>query len=545
MHKLFIIFFWAPLLCASCRAQQAVSTTKFSRQDTLKGSVTPERAWWDAVHYEITIEPDPATKSLRGSNLITAKTISAGTSMQIDLQQPLYLTGASLEGKPLPYTREGNVYYLDLPAAPAPSSLFRIQVDYAGNPREAVHPPWDGGWIWKQDAAGNPWMSVACQLEGGSVWYPCKDHQSDEPDSAVMHIIAPAGLVAVGNGRLRQTTTLETGKTKYTWAVNNPINNYNIIPYIGKYISWPERFAGENGHLDITYWVLAGHEKKARAQFTQVPQMLKCFEHWFGPYPFYTDGFQLVEAPHLGMEHQSAIAYGNQFANGYLGKDLSGSGWGEKWDFIIVHEGGHEWFGNNITASDVADMWVHEGFTSYSEALFTECLFGKKAGAEYYNAIRKNIRNDIPVIGPYGVHREGSGDMYYKGGALVHMIRQIIDDDEKFRSLLRAMNRDFRLQTTHSQQIEKYISRQSGVDFSRVFDQYLRTTLVPTLEYRQSDGKLQYRWTNCVRGFNMPVRVVVNDAAHWIHPTEAWKSAPINGNTLRIDDNFYATARKI
>ena len=350
--------------------------------------------------------------------------------------------------------------------------------------------------------------------------------------------------MGVGNGRLLSKQSLGNNKTKYNWHVSNPINSYNIVPYIGRYINWSDTYSGEKGTLDLNYWVLKEDEEKARKQFAQVKPMLKCFEHWFGPYPFYEDGYKLVQSPHLGMEHQSGIAYGNKFMNGYLGTDLSGSGWGKKWDFIIIHESGHEWFGNNITTNDIADMWVHEGFTNYSESLFTQCEYGKKAGEEYVIGLRKNIKNDKPVTGIYGINKEGSEDMYYKGAALVHTIRQIMNDDEKFRLMLRSMNKTFYHKTVTAKDIEKFICRDSKKDLSKVFDQYLRTTQVPVLEYMIDKNKMKYRWTNCVAGFDMPIKIHAGKSM-WLHPTDKWKTTTVDDTSITVDRNFYVDSMKM
>jgi aminopeptidase N len=355
-------------------------------------------------------------------------------------------------------------------------------------------------------------------------------------------------LVAVANGRLI-VKQLKNGIASWTWGVQNPINNYNIIPYIGKYVNWKETYDGEKGKLDCDYWVLDYNLEKAKEQFKQVPMMLKAFEYWFGPYPFYEDGYKLIEAPHLGMEHQSAVAYGNGFQNGYRGRDLSGSAakWGLKWDFIIVHESGHEWFANNITTVDIADMWVHEGFTNYSETLFTEYYYGKEAGSDYVIGTRKNIQNDIPIIGPYGVNKEGSGDMYYKGGNMLHTIRHVINDDEKFRNILRGLNKDFYHQVVTSKQVEDYMTQKSGKDLSKIFDQYLRTIKVPVLEYKFTGDNMYYRWTNCVAGFNMPVKLDKVD--DWLKATTEWQTVAVTEGILKdglkIDRNFYITVKKV
>jgi aminopeptidase N len=527
-----------------CRAQDSIEELPLTLQDTLRGSITPERAWWDVTKYDITVQPDFLHKTIKGTNIISLKATAEGKRMQIDMQEPMKIIAANVGEKKIEFTRNGNVYYLDFDVPVKKGESISLKIEFNGSPREATNPPWDGGWIWKTDSRGNPWMSAACQLLGASSWYPCKDYQGDEPDSASLTIIVPDTLVAVGNGRLRNKSSSENGWQSYTWAVVNPINNYNIIPYIGKYVNWTETYNGEKGKLALSYWVLEQNEKKARIQFKQVPKMLKCFEHWFGPYPFYEDGYKLVESPHLGMEHQSAVAYGNKFENGYLGTDLSGTGWGLKWDFIIVHESGHEWFANSITTKDVADLWVHEGFTNYSEVLYTECEFGKEAGNEYCIGLRKKIANDKPVIGPYGVNREGSVDMYYKGSNLLHTIRQIINDDEKFRSILRGMNKDFYHQTVTSKLIEDYITKKAGIDLSKVFDQYLRNINIPIFEYKFSNGKLSYRWSNCIDGFDMPIKINASKPI-WLYPSTQWKSIKLNKTEIQADPNFYVGSRKL
>ncbi|HMJ48295.1 MAG TPA: M1 family metallopeptidase, partial [Ferruginibacter sp.] len=463
-------------------------------------------------------------------------------------------SAVNLNGK-YHFKREGNVYWLTFRNSenelkPSQQSLTFY---FHGKPVEGKRPPWDGGWIWKKDKSGNPWMSVACQGLGASVWYPCKDIQSDEPDNgAILHITVPDSLVAVGNGRMTNKKILGDGNTTYTWEVKSPINNYCIVPSIGKYVHFGETYDGEKGKLDMDYWVLDYNLEKAKKQFADAPRMMKAFEHWFGPYPFYTDSYKLIESPHLGMEHQSGTAYGNGYQNGYSGRDLSGSGWGLKWDFIIIHESGHEWFANNITTKDIADMWVHEGFTNYSESLFTDYYYGHDAGNAYVIGTRKNIANDIPVIGPYNVNKEGSGDMYYKGGNMLHTIRQVIDNDEKFRKILRGLNETFYHQAVTTEQVEKYISKKAKHDFSKVFDQYLRTTKVPALEYKKEDNKISYRWTNTVPGFDLPLKVTYGvKKDKWIRPSTEWKIIKMklkdwdDKKSFTINENFYVNSIKL
>lgn len=529
------------LIAILCMGITAASAQPPGRQDTLRGSLLAGRLWWDVLKYDIAVEPDFASKTIRGTNRITFKVVRPSAAMQIDLQPPMQLDSAVLNGIGLSFHREGNVFWLQIPPSMAVGTTAGLELAFSGRPKEALNPPWDGGWIWTRDEKNRPWMSVACQGIGASVWFPCKDHQSDEPDlGASLHITVADTLVAVGNGRLTGKTPNGAGRTTYSWSVTSPINSYNIIPYIGKYVEWHERYNGEQGELDCSYWVLDYEADRARKQFTQVKPMLRCFEHWFGPYPFYKDGYKLVQSPHLGMEHQSAIAYGNQFQNGYLGRDLSGSGWGLKWDFIIIHETGHEWFGNNITATDVADMWIHESFTNYAETLYTGCEYGTKAGDDYSIGSRSNIQNDAPIAGVYGVHREGSGDMYAKGGSMIHNIRQLIGDDEKFRSLLRGMNEKFHYQTVTASDIEQFMSQASGLDLSMVFAQYVRTKMIPNLAFRTRRRTTFYRWTNAVDGFNMKVKLADGT---WLSPTTEWRSTT-RRITLVPDRNFLITTTR-
>jgi len=521
---------------------------EFTRQDSLRGTDNEFRNWWNVLRYDIQVEPDFDKKFIKGKNTIqfeiTGK--NPGTIMQIDLQQPMQIDGILFDGKEFTkFQRDGNVYFLDFDNGFELNSKHSLEIAFSGNPRVAVRPPWDGGWIFTKDEKGRPWMSVACQGLGASVWYPNKDYQGDEPDNgASLAMIVPEDLVAVGNGRLIDMNQIGK-KLEFVWEVKNPINNYNIIPYIGHYTEIKDSYKGENGDLSLNYWVLDYNREKAEKQFQQVKTMLKSFEYWFGPYPFYEDGYKLVEAPHLGMEHQSAVAYGNHFENGYLGSDLSESGWGLKWDFIIIHESGHEWFGNNITTKEVADMWVHESFTAYSETLYTQDQFGKEAGNDYVIGTRLRILNDVPMIGVYGVNQEGSGDIYYKGANMIHTFRQLLEDDEKFRQILRGMNKKFYHQTVTTKDIENYMSRMSGIDLTEFFDQYLRTTMIPTLEYKIKGNEITYRWTNIVNKFDMPVKIANSET--WLFPTSEWKTEKLkNGleKDFKIDRNFYIKIMK-
>jgi aminopeptidase N len=552
MKKIVTLFSLCFVLCNGAFSQP------FTHADTLRGSNGPGRNWWDATKYDLHVKFNLQDSTISGFNIISFKELKPGSIMQIDLQEPMVIDSIITEFRfeqatavaTLPdscINREGNAFFLKFyNYPPSLNYINRLIVYYHGKPRIAKRPPWDGGLIWAKDKAGNPWITIACQGLGASVWYPCKDYQGDEPDSAEMHITAPSDLVAVSNGRMRSKIDNGDGSTTTTWAVVNPINNYDFIPYLGKYVHFGEIYEGEKGPLTMDYWVLDSDLAKAKRQFKEAPRMMKAFEYWFGPYPFYEDGYKLVEAPHLGMEHQSAVAYGNHFLNGYLGRDLSGTGVGLKWDFIIVHESGHEWFGNNITSKDLADMWIHEGFTNYSEDLFTEYWFGKKAAEEYEIGIRKNIENKKPIIPAYGVNAEGPIDMYYKASNMIHTIRQVINNDSLFRSILRGLNKTFYHQTVTAKQIEDFISKKSGIDFSNVFKQYLTTIKIPTLEYSLKNGVLSYRWTNVVPGFHMPVKIYNETGKlQFIYPTEKMKHIKTGMKELKVDDNFYMYTNQI
>jgi aminopeptidase N len=514
---------------------------KFTKQDSLRGSITKERVWWDLKKYHLDIKVNPADSTIVGSNTIDYQVLERYNVMQIDLQEPMQITKVIQDGNSLKFEREGNVFHIYLTANQNKGDHKQIAVFYNGKPKIAVRPPWDGGITWKKDENGKSFIATSCQGLGASVWWPNKDHMYDEAESMLISVNVPKGLMDISNGRLQSVKQLKDGTTTYNWYVSNPINNYGVNINIGDYVAFSEKYKGEKGDLDCQYYVLRNNLSKAKKQFQDVTKMLKAFEHWFGPYPFYEDSYKLVEVPYLGMEHQSCVTYGNGFQNGYRGRDLSGTGWGLKFDFIIIHESGHEWFANNITYKDIADMWIHESFTNYSESLFVEYYYGKEAGAAYVRGTRKNIQNDKPIIGQYDVNNEGSSDMYYKGGNMLHTIRQIVNDDEKWRQILRGLNSTFYHQTVTTKQIEEYISQQAGIDLSTVFNQYLRDTCVPTLEYYCKDKEMVYRWINCVAGFNMPVQIALDGKNRTIQPSNEWKALTLDtaNPKLTIDTNFY------
>ena len=520
----------------------------FTRQDSLRGSITPERAWWDLVYYHLNIRVNPADSTITGKNTIRFKVLEGQNILQIDLQPPMKITKVEKSGKNLEFEQDGNVWFITIPDKSAVGQIDEIGVFYEGKPKVSKRPPWDGGIAWTKDKDGKPLVASACQGDGASLWWPCKDHMYDEPDSMLISVTAPDNLLDVSNGRLRGFDQNSDGTQTWHWFVSNPINNYGVNINIGDYTQFSEVFKGEKGNLDCDYYVLKYNLEKAKKHFKEAPRMLEAFEHWFGPYPFYEDSYKLVEVPYPGMEHQSSVTYGNGFKNGYTGRDISQTGWGDRFDFIIVHESGHEWFANNITYRDIADMWVHESFIAYSEGLFVEYFWGKEAGAEYLRGVRSNIQNDKPIIGFYDVNYSGSGDMYPNGANMLHTLRQIVNDDEKWRNILRGLNEKFYHQTVCGKQIEGFLEEKSGLNLKGFFDQYLRDTRIPTLEYRFFNNWLEYRWGNCVEDIEMPVKVYLDKEEMWLFPKKNWSDIKIissKKHVLKIDPDFYVAGFEI
>ena len=547
MSKKYIFSTFFLLISFSLLAQTSLfdHSKTFTKQDSLRGSITPERIWWDLTYYHLDINVNPDKKFINGKNTVQYKVLKPHNVLQIDLQNPLKITKVIQNGKELKVVSNGNAHFIHLKKLQKTGSINSLDVYYEGYPKEAIRAPWDGGFSWKKDKNGNHFVATSCQGLGASVWWPNKDHMYDEVDSMAISVRVPKGLMNISNGKLRKTEQHKDKTTTYHWFVNNPINNYGVNVNIGDYLHFSEKYNGEDGMLDMDYYVLRDNLKKAKKQFKDAPKMMKAFEHWFGKYPFYEDGYKLVEVPYLGMEHQSSVTYGNQYMNGYLGRDLSRTGWGLKFDFIIIHESGHEWFANNITNIDIADMWIHESFTAYSESLFLDYYYGKKAASEYVIGTRGGIQNDIPIIGQYNVNSEGSGDMYYKGANMLHTIRTLINDDEKWRQILRGLNKVFYHKTVNTKQVENYISQQSGLDLSSVFDQYLRTVKIPVFEYKIENNQLSYYWNNVVANFNMSLDVLVDGKKQRLNPSEKWQTIHVDSSNIKIDDNFYINVNKI
>ena len=556
MNRKQCIFSWALVPLALSIACLQVSPTlaqgrrqrEATEQEKLRGSITPEREWWDLTHYDLHVEFFPETKTIAGSNEITFTVSKPNKAMQIDLQPPLEIKSAALDGQELKFNRNGNVYLLEIPNRLEVDSNHKVVIKYAGKPVESRRPPWSGGVTWSSDENGNSFISTTCQGIGASIWWPCKDHGYDEPDEGMdIHYTVPESLTAVGNGRLVESTHDETKQTRsFHWRVTIPINNYCVNCNIGDYVHFSEVFDGEKGKLDMDYWVLRGDKERAVKQFKEAPRTMKAFEYWFGPYPFYEDSYKLVQVPYLGMEHQSSVTYGNGFQNGYRGTDLSDTGVGMLFDFIVVHESGHEWFGNNISMKDAADMWIHEGFTNYSENLFVEFHFDEQKAQDYVIGCRDRVRNDRPIIGEYGLNRSGSGDMYYKAGNMLHTMRHIIDDDKKWREILRGLNKTFWHQVVTTEQVESYINKESGFDFSKFFDQYLRGTKIPKLVYKIEGNKVTCHFENVVEGFAIPVDFQIDGAPVRFDVSEKPTTHTVDDEikSFEVDRNFYITASK-
>ncbi|WP_423819388.1 M1 family metallopeptidase [Salinimicrobium sp. TIG7-5_MAKvit] len=533
----FIIFV---LILAATPLQGQVLTNKsqFTEADTLRGSLRAEREY-DVLKYNLQVKVVPQDKFISGYNGISFKAEEDLPVMQVDLFRNMRVDSIIFRGKRMDFKRRHNAVFIDLVPQVEKKAIDSVLFYYSGNPIVAKNAPWDGGFVFEKDQQGNPWIAVAVQGTGASLWYPNKDHQSDEPEEALIGIAVPNDLMNVSNGRFLGKEILGDGYTRWNWKVNNPINNYNIVVNIGNYVHFKDRFR----HLDLDYYVLPYNLEKAKKQFEEVKFMMNCFYEKFGAYPFEEDGFKLVETPYLGMEHQSAVAYGNQYQMGYLGRDLSGTGVGLKWDFIIIHESGHEWFGNSITAKDIADMWIHEGFTTYSEAVYIECRWGKQEALNYLKGIRNNIANSTKIIGTYGVNSEGSGDMYYKGANLLNTIRSIYNDDDLWWKTLKDYTETNRHKIITTQTTEDFFNAAIKYDLQPVFDQYLRHAALPELQFKQEKGSILYKWKADVEGFDMPVDVTIEGKELRLYPTEKWQKLEQQVNSPEAvqvqEDEFY------
>jgi aminopeptidase N len=420
----------------------------------------------------------------------------------------------------LKYERDGGTFFVDFPKTLHAGHTYSIEVHYSGSPVETGR---FGCFTFKQDTAGHPWINTACEETGASVWWPNKDQWRDEPQQGMQISVAvPNGLMDVSNGKFMGKKDLGDGYTRWDWKVHYPINNYDVALNIGNYVHFGDKF----GDLPLDYYVLPEDLDGAKRQFAQVPGMMKAYYHYFGEYPFKKDGYKLIEVPYAGMEHQSAVAYGNHFHNGYLDRDWTGVGISPRFDFIIIHESGHEWFGNAITAADKSDMWIHEGWTTYLECLYVEYNYGHEDEVKYVNALKKKVKNDRPIITARGTNAEPPQDQYFKGALFINTLRSIVNDHTRWFALIHGFYQHFKYQNIMTEDVEQYFNQQTGMNLTPIFDQYLRHTAIPTLELKFDEpaGSVQYRWQADEKDFAMPVRVGLKE--HWetIHPTTNWQT---------------------
>lgn len=508
-----------------------LSAQTFTRADTLRGKLTPLRTCYDVTYYHLDIKVDPGQKTISGSNTIQFRANRDFDRMQIDLAENMQLEEITYSDKALPFEREFGAVYVTLPKQLKKDEVHEITVAYSGTPTVAQRPPWEGGLVWEEDENGNPWVAVTVQGDGAYLWWPNKEHQSDEPDSMLLSVAVPDTLMNISNGRLRNTTDLGKGWKRWDWFISYPINNYNVTLNIGKFAHFDDRYISADGDtLTLDYYVMPYNLQKAKKQFEEVKPMLACFETYFGKYPFYRDGFKLIESPHLGMEHQTAVAYGNDYRYGYKGTSTSEVG--IQFDFIIIHEAAHEWWGNNVTSKDIADMWIHESFGAYAEALYVECVFGEKAAIEYINGKKYDVKHDGPIIGEYDVNDTGSGDMYPKGALMLHTLRHVIDNDALWFDILRGIQETFAYQTITTEDLVEYVNQQAGQDYTYIFDQYLRHTAIPALQVvlikRGDTVTARHRWQTDVETFRMPIKVTTAaDRYEFIYPTIEWQTTDL------------------
>ena len=512
----------------------------FTRKDSLQGGLRSERTCFDVLRYDLNIKVNPDEKTVVGYNNITFKVVNTTSKIQLDLFENMQVDSIIFNSKKLNYKREFNAVFIDFPKVLIPKSEQSLRFYYSGKPIIAKNAPWDGGFVYTKDSQGKTWVGVACQGTGASLFYPVKDSQSDEPDfGATIKVAVPNELMDVSNGRLTGSEDLKNGYTRWDWEVKNPINTYSINVSIGDYVHIHENYKG----LDLDYYVLRENEAAARIHFEEVKPMMDCFQSKFGPYPFPEDGYKLVETPYLGMEHQSAVAYGNKYVNGYLGTDRSGTGIGLLFDYIIIHESGHEWFGNSITSQDIADSWIHEGFTCYTESVYAECQYGYDKGQSYINGLKKNIENKIPIIGVYGVDNDGSQDMYEKGALMLNTIRHIVNDDTKWWKMFLKYSETFHNKIINNETVVNFFNTETGMNLTPIFNQYLKHAAIPKLELRKTKGKLQFRWKSDETKFNMPIDLKIKGEKYRFYPKNTWNKTKFSINKIEdvevLTNDFY------
>ena len=520
---------------------------EFTLADTLRGTLSEMRSCYDVTYYNLNLNVDVEKKSLEGFNDIHFKTDADFDSIQVDLFANMEVDSIVFEDSQLQFSRIYDALFVSFPREVKKGESGVLSVYYHGQPTIAKNAPWDGGFVWKEDSNGKPWVGVACEGTGASLWWPNKDHLSDEPDSMRIACTVPNEVMCVANGNLFEKNDGENS-TEWVWKVANPINNYNVTLNIADYAHFDSIHVSANGDtLALDYYVLRENLEKAKKQFLEVHQMMDCFEGAFGQYPFYEDGYALVETPYLGMEHQSAIAYGNKYMPGYLGRHPSDM----DFDYIIIHETGHEWWGNSVSMKDVADMWIHESFCTYSEAVYVECRYGYDKMLEYLLYQRNFINNRSPIYGIYGLNHEGNGgDMYYKGSWMIHTFRNVLNNDSLFRSILKGIAQEFKHRTVDGEEIIGYINTRTKYDYTPFFDQYLKYADVPVLEYRWNNKNLDLRWNAEAKGFRMPMIYSSGDSEKRVLITNSdWVSVPMKKKEFKSltfrDDLLLFLSKKV
>ncbi len=505
-----------------------------SRFDKLRGEYGPYRANNDLLFYHLDIRVDPEKKFISGKTVIRFRMLQDGTRIQLDLHAALNVDKILLGATALKYERDSGAVFVDFPEMLRAGREYTIEFYYSGNPLETGR---FGGIAFRKDPAGRPWINTACEGTGASLWWPNKDQWRDEVESMRISVAIPNDLVDVSNGKFLGKTDLGDGYTRWDWLVQYPINNYDVSLNIGKY----EHFADRLGNVPLDFYALPEDLEKAKKQFAQATGMLKAFQHYFGEYPFRKDGYKLIEAPYSGMEHQSAVTYGNHFANGYLERDWTGVGISTRFDFIIIHESAHEWFGNSVTAADVSDMWIHEGWATYLECLYVEYMYGHADYLKYTNGYKARVRNTQPILTPRGVNRSPSQDQYFKGALFLHTLRSVVNDDKRWWKLLHGYYQHFKYKTILTEDVIGYFNQKAGMNLTPIFDQYLRHTALPVLELKFSAGEVAYRWKADEAAFAMPVRVGKRDQWQIVRPTTNWQSmkTPLGKNDFEVATDLY------
>ncbi|MGC2299800.1 MAG: M1 family aminopeptidase [Acidobacteriaceae bacterium] len=512
------------------------------RTAMLRGAYGPYRANNDLLYYHLNVRVDPEDKSLKGKNTIRFRMLQNGTRIQLDLQEPLDVDKIVYGSTELKYQRDSGAVFIDFPQTLHAGQVYSIDFYYSGHPRTTGR---FGGITFKTDPAGHTWINTACEGIGASIWWPNKDQWRDEVENMDIGVEIPNNLTDVSNGKFIGKTDLGDGYTRWDWHVSYPINNYDVSLNIGDYTHFGDRL----GDVPLDFYVLPADLEKAKTQFSQAKGMLQAYQHYFGEYPFAKDGYKLVEAPYSGMEHQSAVTYGNLFENGYLGRDWTEVGISPRFDFIIIHESGHEWFGNSITAADPADMWIHEGWTTYLESLYVEYRWGKADAIKYLGGYKPKIHNLRPIVGERGVNAEPPEDQYFKGALMLNTLRSVVDNDPAWWKLLHDLYQHFKYQNILTEDIVAYCNQHTGMNLTPIFNQYLRHAQIPRLEllFGEAPGMVMYKWRADEPGFAMPIRVGTPD--HWqiIHPTTKWQSmqTSLTKEDFAVDtDHYYVDVNK-